>query len=305
MITRDPSAFLDELESGRLIADGPAAPQGVFMVEPRDFRVSAESAQDNRYMDPGQDADSDRALEQYIRLVSLIRETGVPVKSFPGTAETPDDVFPNNAFGTAVPRRFIVGRMRHAERQRETGRKDIRAYFASMGYELIDLSCQEGLAELTGTLVIDRPRRIGFCGMTDRVDDAGLRAMHVAFRLRCTLQFDLAAGEYHTNVVLAVLAGRACVLHSGSIPDARVRRALAMCYPGRVLYLDDAEKAAFAGNCIALTANDVFMSQNAADTLRPSNRALLEAWGFRIRSCVLDEIEKAGGSLRCMVAEIY
>ena len=39
--------------------------------------------------------------------------------------------------------------------------------------------------------------------------------------------------------------------------------------------------------------------------LRPANRSLLETAGFRIRSVPLEEIEKAGGSLRCCVAEIF
>jgi hypothetical protein len=47
------------------------------------------------------------------------------------------------------------------------------------------------------------------------------------------------------------------------------------------------------------------MSRTAADALRPKNRALLDAWGFRLHAAALDEIEKAGGSLRCMVAEIF
>jgi hypothetical protein len=129
--------------------------------------------------------------------------------------------------------------------------------------------------------------------------------MHEAFNLRCTLQFDLQPGEYHTNVVLSVLAGRACVVHEESVQGKGLSRVLAAVYRDRVLLLDEAEKAAFAGNCIALGKHDVFMSQAAADALRSTSRALLESWGFRIRSCPLDEIEKAGGSLRCMVAEIF
>lgn len=304
MITRDPAVFAAAIESGRLVPSGPQAPRGVFMVEPVNFRVSAESAQDNAYMATGQETDPDRALEQYIKLVSLIRDVGVPVKSFPGDPRTPDDVFPNNVFGT-VPGRLVVGSMLHENRRLEAGRQDIRSWFESRGYATIDLSQKDCVAELTGVLVIDRPRHIGYCGMTARVDDAGVRAMHEAFDLHCTFQFDLKAGEYHTNVILSVLAGRVCVMHTHSIADSHVARAIADVYGGRAIYLDEAEKAAFAGNCIALTHNDLFMSQGAADTLRRSNRALLETWGFRIRATPLDEIEKAGGSLRCMVGEIY
>lgn len=304
MITRDPQLILDALAGGGMPANSPAVAQGVFMVEPVNFVLSEESALDNRYMDPGKPADPDRALEQYIDLLALIRRAGIPVKSFPGDPATPDNVFPNNAFATA-PGRFIIGHMLHPLRQRETRRQDIRNYFTALAYATIDLSVQDCVAELTGPLVIDRARRLGFCGMTGRVNEAGLTAMHKAFALRHTLQFDLRESEYHTNVILSVLAGRACVLHAKSFVDPTIPNAIARMYDGRVLHLNQAEKDAFAGNCIALTPHDVFMSQTAADALRQENRALLESWGFRIHSTALDEIEKAGGSLRCMVAEIF
>jgi len=65
------------------------------------------------------------------------------------------------------------------------------------------------------------------------------------------------------------------------------------------------EKDHFVGNCISLNDRDLFMSQVAADALRPESRAALESWDFRIHSVALDELEKAGGSLRCMVAKIF
>ena len=304
MITRDAREILGRLQGGKIPASFPAVPKSIFMVEPNHFTVSPQTAQDNPYMEPARPVDPDRALEQYTGLLALLRQRGIKVKSFPGRPETPDDVFPNNVFGTAQGR-FIVGHMLHPVRQQECTRRDIRDYFARSGYATIDLSVQDCVAELTGPLVIDRARRLGFCGMTGRVDEAGLKAMHQAFDLRYTLQFDLSEREYHTNVIMSVLAGRACVLHAESFVDSGLPPAIAGIYQGRILYLDQAEKDAFAGNCIALTAHDVFMSQTAADELRAESRSMLESWGFRIHATPLDEIETAGGSLRCMVAEIY
>ena len=304
MITRDARLILESVRSGKLPADAVAVPDRVFMVEPVNFRINEESARDNPYMDTGMDVDADRALEQYVELLALIRGVGVLVKSFPGDPAAPDDVFPNNVFST-VPGRLIVGHMLHPSRQVEADREDIRRYFSDSGYETVDLSQLNCIAELTGPLVIDRARRLGFCGMTHRVDEFGLKAMQKAFDLRATLQFDLQSSEYHTNMIMSVLAGRACVLHAASFADRSVPLTIAGIYEGRMIYLDEAEKDAFAGNCIALTKRDLFMSQTAADALRMENRARLESWGFRIHSTKLDEIEKAGGSLRCMVGEIY
>ena len=81
--------------------------------------------------------------------------------------------------------------------------------------------------------------------------------------------------------------------------------AIARVYPGCTLVIDQQEKDAFAGNCIAMTHSDLFMSQAGVDALQPKSRATLESWGFALHSTNLDEIEKAGGSLRCMIAEIF
>lgn len=303
-IVDSPAAFREALAAGRYPADGPAFPSAVLMVEPEGFRVDPESEADNRYLDLESEADPDRALAQSRALAAAIRARGVEVVVFPGDPEATDGVFPNNVFAT-IPGRLIIGHMWHPGRRREARRQDIRGYFESHGYDFVDLSTRPCFAELTGPLVLDRPRRIGFCGLSDRVDPAGVEAMHRAFDLRLTFRFGLAAHEYHTNVVLAVLAGRACVLCPGSFADPAVPEAIAAAYPGHALFLTEEEKNAFAGNCIALSERDLFMSQSGADALRASSRAMLEAWGFELVTVELDEIEKAGGSLRCMLAEVF
>ena len=274
------------------------------MVEPDGFFVSRETALDNHYMDLAHEADPGRAAVQFGELVKLIQTSGVEVQIFPGHHETPDAVFPNNAFGT-IPGRLIIGEMLYPGRKKEADREDIYRYFLEKGYSITDLRQQNCIAELTGVLILDRARMIGFCGMSHRVDQAGADAMHNAFDLNLTFCFDLIPDEYHTNVVMSVLAGRACVLHPGSFSDPDVPGAIAAAFPERTLMLSQEEKNRFAGNCIALTRNDLFMSQAAADALRPQTLATLESWGFRLHSVKLDELEKAGGSLRCMVAEIF
>ena len=304
MIVTSPEEFIAKLQSEAFPAVGPACAKAVFVVEPADFTVNLESAIDNHYMDLDHVADAQRALEQARGLAELISKQGIEVVRFPGKRETPDAVFPNNVFATTTDR-FIVGRMLRPSRQKEAERPDIRAYFQSRGYREIDLSQQDLVAELTGTLIVDSARRIGFCGMTGRVNQAGLKAMNEAFDLKMTFSFDLRPEEYHTNVIMMVLASRACVIYPGGFTDPAVPAAIARAFPGHTLVLNSAEQHAFAANCIALTDKDLFMSQTGFDALRDSSRRSLEDWGFVIHSTPLDEIEKAGGSLRCMVAEIF
>jgi len=301
----DPQKFIYQLEHGSFPSDGSAVAKAVMMVEPADFNVCEESSIDNRYMNLTSPADSGRALQQSRDLGTLISAQGIEVHAFPGDPQTPDAVFPNNVFATTTSGKFIIGHMLHPGRQKEATRQDIRDYFNSKAYQTIDLSQRDCIAELTGPLIIDHARRIGFCGMTGRVDQAGLEAMHDAFDLRMIFHFQLQPGEYHTNVVMMVLAGRACVLCADAFASAEVPRAIGQAFPGRTLLINVAEKDAFAGNCIALTENDLFMSTTGVAALRPQSREKLTSWGFKLHDTALDEIEKAGGSLRCMIAEIF
>jgi len=305
LIVRSPSEYVDQLDAGWLSNDASAVPRAVFLVEPTDFKLSRQSAIDNNYMDLSVKVDPDRALFQHRKLTARISSCGVPVIRFPGNSATPDDVFPNNVFGT-IPGRLIIGSMLYPERQAEAARDDIRGFFKDlMGYEVMDLSGRNLVAELTGALVMDRSHRVGYCGMTQRVDDAGCLAMHDAFDLALTFQFDLTPEEYHTNVVLTVLASRACIICPESFVDPEVPKAIARAFPDRTLIITPEEKAAFAGNCLAMNFTDVFISQTAVDIMDPAKIRRLESWGFNIHPVELDEIEKAGGSLRCCVAEIY
>jgi hypothetical protein len=297
----DPQAFAADVPSPR----HPATASAVLLVEPTGFRLSGETASDNVYMDLARRVDPGRALAQHRALAEAIRRHArLPVRVFEGDPASPDAVFCNNVFGTA-PGRVVVGAMRHPERQRESRRADIIDALRAEGRALTRIGAVAGaVAELTGPLVIDRARRIGLHGLTERCNEAGARAMHEAFALARSLAFPLAAGEYHTNVVLAVLAGRALVVHEAAVGSAVVD-ALASIYAPHVLRLDDAEKAAFASNCIALAHDQCWMSASAERALSPRNRALLRAAGFNPCTVEIDEIEKAGGSLRCCVAEIF
>lgn len=303
MITRDIAAFTAFARSAA--GDfGPATARAAFLVAPDGFRLAEQSARDNAYMADAAAFDAARASTQHRELQRALSAV-LPTVCFAGSPDTPDALFPNNVFGTAAGR-SIIGRMRHEVRQREAARSDIRAFFRDvLGRQEIDLSTQPHPCELTGALVIDRARGLGFCGLSERCDEAGARLMHDAFGLRATLLFDLAAGEYHTNVVLAVLAGRAAVVCPAGFAEPAAAAAIAGLYAPHAVVCDAAEHAAFVANCIALSADSVWMSAAAGRALSPAHRALLAAAGFRVEAVELDAIEAAGGSLRCCIGELF
>ncbi|HWU77119.1 MAG TPA: arginine deiminase-related protein [Rhodanobacter sp.] len=305
MITTSPREFLDAFAGLAPLPAAAATARAAFLVAPAEFSLAAESARDNAYMDIGLAVDPLKALAQHAALARALR-ADVPVFTFPGDPATPDAIFPNNVFATA-PGRLIVGRMRHPVRQREAGRADIRDFFGDvLGYDEIDLSGCTGLvAELTGSLIIDRARGVGYCGLSERCDMAGAQAMHEAFDLRLTYCFELAASEYHTNVVLTLLASRALIIAADGFADPAAAAAIAQAYADRAIRLTPAQKQAFAANAISLCDERVWMSTRAAAALTREQRGTLAEYGFAVSTVELDEIEKAGGSLRCCVAEIY
>jgi hypothetical protein len=303
MITRDTTAFLQFAR--RCPTDfGPPIARAAFLVAPDGFARAEQSASDNQYMAQAGTFDAAGAMAQHRGLHRGLA-TELPVVCFPGDPYAPDALFPNNVFATA-PARLIVGRMRHEVRQREAVRADLRDFFTGLlGYRELDLSLQPHPCELTGALVIDRARGLGYCGLSERCDESGAALMHEAFGLRATLMFDLAPGEYHTNVVLAVLAGRAALICPTGFADPVVVETIANFYAPHGIRLSPAEHAAFAGNAISLSEASVWMSAGADAALTACTRQTLAEAGFRVRSVALDAIEAAGGSLRCCVAEVF
>lgn len=313
MITRDPDVFFAQART--LAADfGPATARAAFLVAPDGFARAEQSAGDNRYMAQAADFDPGRASAQHRELQRRLSAV-LPTICFAGDPDTPDALFPNNVFATGRPDaarqpggapRYLVGRMRHPVRQREAGRADIRAFFGQvLGYEEADLSLQAHPCELTGALVVDRARGLGYAGLSERCDEAGARLMHEALGLRATLLFELAPGEYHTNVVLAVLAGRAALVSPAGFAEPVLASAIAGFYAPHGMILSAAEHAAFVANSIALSADRVWMSAAAGRALAEPTRAGLAAAGFALETVELDAIEAGGGSLRCCVGEIY
>lgn len=303
LITRDTTAFLAFARS--CAPDfGAATARAAFLLTPDGFARAEQSAGDNRYMADAAVFDTGQALAEHRQLHRALSDV-LPTIVFAGDPATPDAVFPNNVFAT-TPGTVVIGRMRHAVRQREAGRGDIRGFFRDvLGCNEFDLSQQPHPCELTGALVIDRARGLGFCGLSERCNEQGAALMHAAFGLRATLLFDLAPGEYHSNVVLAVLAGRAALVCPQGFADAGVVDAIAALYAPHAIRLSPREHASFAGNAIALSPGMVWMSAAAAHSLTATTRDVLVSAGFTVGSVPLAAIEAGGGSLRCCVGEIF
>ena len=116
---------------------------------------------------------------------------------------------------------------------------------------------------------------------------------------------------YHTNVLMNV-GEKIAVLCDAAIPREDQRAAVLERLRStghEVVQLDFDQLEAFAGNMLELRGSDgervIAMSQRAYDSLRGDQLKVLQRNG-RIVAAAIDDIERsAGGSVRCMLAEIH
>ena len=116
---------------------------------------------------------------------------------------------------------------------------------------------------------------------------------------------------YHTNVLMNV-GERLAVICEAAITrddqrDAVLERLQSTGH--EIISLDFRQLEAFAGNMLELRAADgvhvVAMSQRAWDSLTSEQQALFEANGRVVTAPINDIEDSAGGSVRCMLAEIH
>jgi hypothetical protein len=300
----------------------------VLMIRPAQFAANPETRSSNafqaRHTAPPDAARA--ARREFDALAAALERAGVRVLCFegrhaegPDAAGLPDEVFPNNWISTHADGAVVLYPMLAPNRRRER-RPDIIAKLQERhGYRVVrvvDLSPleQRGVyLEGTGSLVLDRGRRIAYACRSARTDAAA--AVEFAHALNYELLlFDALDTSgmpiYHTNVMMSVGTGFAVVC-SASLPDAKQRRRLLdeLGRGGRALIdLAPAQLAAFAANLIELRGASgpvIALSRSAADALTAAQHAALARQGQLVVAAI-DTIETlGGGSVRCMLAEIH
>ncbi|HEY7739085.1 MAG TPA: arginine deiminase-related protein [Steroidobacteraceae bacterium] len=300
----------------------PQCADAVLMVRPARFGANPETAESNRFQRGGADAGAAAAAQrEFDGLVARLRAAGVEVHVADDTPEPPkpDACFPNNwvsfhADGTAVlypmmaPSRRAERRPELIERLRDAGFRVART---------LDLSGWEARGEFlegTGSLVLDRCHRVAYACRSPRTTPAALGDFAARLGYR-TVVFDARgpAGEplYHTNVMLAIGEGFAVVC-ADAMPDAGERAVvlgeLATAGHEPIEIGADAMHG-FAGNLLALRSRDgsqvIALSETAWVSVPPAARAALERHG-RVVAVAIPVIERhGGGSVRCMIAEVF
>jgi len=297
----------------------------VLMIMPARFESNPHTAESNRFQ--GRNPDSaekqqEDAAAEFAGLRDALAAAGIEVIAFDDTEEphTPDAIFPNNWVSFHADGTVVLYPMEAPNRRTERRPDIIDALADCHGFQvrnIIDLSGHEAdgqFLEGTGSLVLDRSNRVAYACVSSRthLDVLGDFAQRMDYEV---VAFDAVDRDgaliYHTNVLMNVGEALA-VICAEAIPREDQRQAVldSLRDSGHeVVEISFDQMDAFAGNMLELRSVSgervIAMSQQARDSLDESQLARLAA-NATIVSAPINSIESsAGGSVRCMLAEIH
>ena len=262
------------------------------------------------------------AAREFDALVDALRTAGINVVVEDDTSEphTPDSIFPNNWVSFHGDGRVVLYPMEASNRRTERRTDIIDRLVDEHGFQVVDvldLSEHEASGhylEGTGSMVLDRSNRIAYACLSSRtqLDPLGDFAQRMGYDV---VSFDAVDRDgvpiYHTNVLMNVGEALAVICDEAIARGDQREAVLArLGETGHdIVHLSYDQIDAFAGNMLELR-NDggdrvIAMSTQAWDSLDAGQREMLMANG-KIVSSPIDNIESsAGGSVRCMLAEIH
>lgn len=312
--------------AGRGVMVEQQATRHVLMIRPQRFASNVQTAESNRFQQsaaPDEVAQAQAtALREFDGLAESLRRAGVQTHLFDDTPEphTPDSIFPNNWVSFHADGTVALYPMLAPNRRLERRTDILQALRAEHGFHIsrtLDFTAyerEEKFLEGTGSLVLDRVHRIAYACLSPRTDARVLTdfARQLNYQLVTFKAQDRdGAPIYHTNVLMCVGARFAVVCSAAIVRSARDTVFDALRSTGHVIVdIHPEQMYAFAGNMLELQDQQggslVAMSAGAHRSLEPAQRATLEQLSGPLIAAAIPTIERlGGGSVRCMLAEIF
>jgi hypothetical protein len=297
----------------------------VLMIRPIRFESNPMTAESNLFQGRSTatvDEQQRAAAREFEGLVDSLRAAGINVVAIDDTSEphTPDSVFPNNWVSFHADGRVVLYPMEAPNRRTERRADIIDSLSAEHGFhvtEILDLSKHEAAGhylEGTGSMVLDRHNRVAYACLSSRtqLDPLGDFAQQMEYDV---VSFDAVdrggVPIYHTNVLMNVGEAMAVICDEAIVSEDQRTAVLARLRDTghEVVSLSYDQLDAFAGNMLELRNNDgervVAMSTQAWESLDSNQRETLQSNGKIVHSSIENTENSAGGSVRCMLAEVH
>ncbi len=291
------------------------------MVRPFRFAFNEETAQNNYFQQGGESgAVAVKALEEFDAFVNQLRAKDVDVTVVQDTPEpwTPDSIFPNNWFSSHFTGELVLYPMFAENRRQERKQEVVDLLTRKMNHrKVVDLTHWEKKDEFlegTGSMVLDRDKRIAYCCRSPRTSEKVLADF--CARLNYDAVVFSATDKnanliYHTNVMMSV-GNQIAIICLESLKDKNERDKVVsrLTSTGKIIVdisLDQVVR--FAGNMLEVKSRNghpiMVMSAAARSVLTAAQETAISTYNT-ILSAPLTTIEtNGGGSARCMLAEIF
>lgn len=293
----------------------------VLMIRPANFGYNPETAVNNAFQQlSNEDCANSKAVHEFDNYVQLLRQNGVNVHVLQDTPEpyTPDSIFPNNWFSTHEGGTLVLYPMFAGNRRLE--RKPEVIEYVRNEFDVkrvVDLTRWEEKSlflEGTGSMVLDRDSNLVYACASPRTDETVLEEF--CDEMDCDYFLFRASDEndqpiYHTNVMMCVGSKfvLACIDAIKDISERENFIGLVEEVDKELIEISLEQMGNFAGNMLELK-NDkgeslLIMSARARMVLDDSQITRLSSY-CRILAPDVSTIEiNGGGSVRCMIAEIF
>ncbi|MCX7877650.1 MAG: arginine deiminase-related protein [Ignavibacteria bacterium] len=296
----------------------------VVMVKPERFGFNTETTDTNFFQKKSNENSDDITLRANLEFEKMVRELenkGIQVITLSfGEEDLPDAVFPNNWFVTFENGDLILFPMyspkRRRERKTEILLKKLSQFRINRIYDFTRYESDGFFLEGTGSVVLDRINKSAYACESSRTSRVLFDVFCSTIGISVNNRFFFRAYDnngreiYHTNVIMS-LGENFCVICEECIHQKDRERIMnSLAETGRnILSINKTQMHNFCANILQLENNRhekfILMSSNAQNTFKPDQMDLLKKHG-EIISAEVNTIEKVGGgSVRCMLAEIF
>ena len=228
--------------------------------------------------------DREKAREQWEELRRTFLSIGLTVEVIPATPGCEDMVFARNQAFTGPGRRCVLGKMRHASRQREVAA--FERWFSGHGWDVVRTTA---MFEGGGDAIRHPGRDRIWMGHGFRSEPGALAELFDAEVVELTLVDER---FYHLDTCFLALDRDTVLIHPPAFADPAPIHA----HFRRVLEVDtDEAVTALACNAAAFSETDVVIDMRADKTI-----AQLHDLGYRVHPVDTGEFLKSGGSVYCL-----
>ena len=295
----------------------------ILMIRPASFGYNEETAANNFFQSHSNlnaDELQQIAVVEFDNMVRILRDNDLNVIVIEDLKEPPkpDAIFPNNWLSTS-PEGIVSIFPMYAPNRRLERRDDILKLLTERFCveEIQDLSGleKEGhYLEGTGSMIIDNENKMIYAAISERTSITALEkfASNGGYQAIVFIATDkYGKPVYHTNVMMT-LGDNFAILCEESIDEEweliAVRQLLESTGHS-IIPITKEQMHDFAGNMLLVKNNKgekiLIMSERAYQSLRKEQKQMLEAYSSLLPISIPTIEEVEGGSVRCMMAEIF